>query len=492
MSAEGSCQYDVSPDGALSAIRTHAGPLLVDFDETLYLRNSTEDFIDCARPGLLALLLLRILDILKPWHLTGGISTRDTWRICTISILLPWTHWRWCAKVRMLAERYVNQELKVELKALPRSPIILTNGFKTVVMPLLAAMGFRDVPLIAARKYSFTDPRDGKLRMAINELGAEAVGESLMVTDSLNDLDILQHCRRPLRTVWPGAAYRRALGRIYLPGEYISRIKRPGTGYIFRSILMGDFALWLLSSIGLAERPIVHFAALLLLLVSFWAIYERGYVDNDLIASRYETDPTLTAAYYSISIATPIVQPWIWAILAGAAGVWMLHPEAMSFIVHSACWMTVLIVTHACFLIYNRLDKTTRVWLYPVLQAARSAALTVIVPIVPAATAALGAQVLSQWIPYLVYRHTAGHWPDTRLELTRLVAYALLLLISSCAFGTSVWFTWSALALLLWNVYRARRDIYAVFSSARRLDRHPRMTMPGAECGPHGQARNAG
>jgi hypothetical protein len=114
------------------------------------------------------------------------------------------------------------------------------------------------------------------------------------------------------------------------------------------------------------------------------------------------------------------------------------------------------------------------------------------VPIVPAATAALGAQVLSQWIPYLVYRHTAGHWPDTRLELTRLMAYALLLLIGSCAFGTSVWFTWSALALLLWNVYRARRDIYAVFSSARRLDRHPRMTMPGAECGPRGQARNAG
>jgi len=46
------CQYDASPDAALTAIRTHEGPVLVDFDETLYLRNSTEDFIDCARPGL--------------------------------------------------------------------------------------------------------------------------------------------------------------------------------------------------------------------------------------------------------------------------------------------------------------------------------------------------------------------------------------------------------------------------------------------------------
>jgi hypothetical protein len=67
------------------------GPVLVDLDETLYLRNSTEDFIDCARPALLALalLLLRILEVLKPWRLTGGINTRDTWRLCAISTLFP-------------------------------------------------------------------------------------------------------------------------------------------------------------------------------------------------------------------------------------------------------------------------------------------------------------------------------------------------------------------------------------------------------------------
>ena len=48
------CQHDASPDAALAAVCAHEGPLFVDFDETLYLRNSTEDFIDCARPGLLA------------------------------------------------------------------------------------------------------------------------------------------------------------------------------------------------------------------------------------------------------------------------------------------------------------------------------------------------------------------------------------------------------------------------------------------------------
>jgi hypothetical protein len=146
------CQYTASPDAALEAVRAHEGPLLVDLDETLYLRNSTEDFIDCARPGLLALLLLRVLDVLKPWRLTGGINTRDTWRVCAISTFFPWTPWRWRAKVPFFAQRYLNQELKAALEARAQAPpIIVTTGFRSIVAPLLAAMGFADAPLIAAR-----------------------------------------------------------------------------------------------------------------------------------------------------------------------------------------------------------------------------------------------------------------------------------------------------------------------------------------------------
>jgi hypothetical protein len=49
--------------------------------------------------------------------------------------------------------------------------------------------------------------------------------------------------------------------------------------------------------------------------------------------------------------------------------------------------------------------------------------------------------------------------------------FVLLSLLTVCFFGLSVLLTWSALAFLLWNVFRARRDIYAAFNSARRLDR---------------------
>jgi hypothetical protein len=471
-SASAICQYAALPDAALAAVCAYEGPLLIDFDETLYLRNSTEDFIDCARPGVLALLLLRVLDVLRPWRLTGGVDTRDTWRVCAIATLFPWTRWRWRAMVVFFAD-YVNQELKAALKARVQHPVIVTTGFKSIIAPLLASMGFADAPLIAARMYSFADRRNGKLQMAKRELGAETVGCSLVLTDSVNDMEMLQSCARPLRTLWPQARYRPALGGVYLPGEYISQIKHPGEHYIFRGILQEDFAFWLLSSIGLAINPATHLVGLLLLLVSFWAIYERGYVDNDLVAARYEADPKLSATFGSVGVATPAVQPWIWALLAGATGVAILHPHTMAFVMHFAGWLAVLISTYACFVLYNRLDKMTRVWLYVLLQFARSAAFAVVVPIEPAGVAALGAHVLSRWVPYQVYR-LSGRWPNARLELVRLISFALLSLMIVCSLGVSILLTWSALALLLWNVFRARRHIYMVFNSARRLHRSSR------------------
>jgi hypothetical protein len=472
------CQYDASPLVALAAVRAHEGPLIVDLDETLYLRNSTEDFIDCARPGLLAFLLLRVLEVLKPWRLTGGIDTRDTWRVCAISIFFPWTHWRWRANAPFFAERHVNQKLKAALKVRAEPPVILTAGFRPIIAPLLGAMGFANVPLIAARMYSFADRRNGKLHMATRELGAETLGRSLVLTDSVNDLELLRKCARPLRTLWPQARFCPALARVYLPGEYISQVKRPGTRYILRGILQEDFAFWLLSSIGLATNPASHLVGLLLLLLSFWAIYEHGYVDNDRVASHHEADPKLSATFGIVRIATPAVQPWIWALLAGAAGVAILHPDRMAFIVHFARWVAVLVLMYACFVLYNRLDKMTRVWLYPLLQFARSAAFAVIVPIEPAGVAALGAHVLSRWVPYQVYRLTSVGWPDVQPELVRLISFVLLSLMIVCALGLSVLVTWSMLALLLWNVFRARREIYAVLNSARRLDRSSRQATP--------------
>ena len=109
-----------------------------------------------------------------------------------------------------------------------------------------------------------------------------------------------------------------------------------------------------------------------------------------------------------------------------------------------------------------------------VTSIARSAAFTVIVPIEPVGVAALGAHALSRWVPYQLYRLNSAGWPNARPELVRLISFVPLSLLIVSSLGLSVLLTWSALALLLWNVFRARRDIYAVFNSARLLDRSSR------------------
>ena len=43
----------VPPSVALAAVEAYEQSAIVDLDETLYLRNSTEDFLDSAQPGVI-------------------------------------------------------------------------------------------------------------------------------------------------------------------------------------------------------------------------------------------------------------------------------------------------------------------------------------------------------------------------------------------------------------------------------------------------------
>ena len=463
--------HDVSPEAALGAIQTHSGPVLLDLDETLYLRNSTEDFIDSACPRLLALLLMRMLDVIKPWRWTGGEATRDVWRVRLISLCLPWTEYRWKKHVTGLAKNFTNLRLMAALQNPGTLPIITTVGFQTIVTPLVAALGLPQARIVAARLWTFADRRNGKLQLVICALGDDTVRRALVLTDSPQDLTLLDACARPLRAVWPEARNQHALSGVYLPGQYLTHVKRPGTRYIVRGILQEDFAVWILSSLALAAMPLLHILGLGFLLVSFWAIYERGYVDNDLIAARFETDPKLSAAFLDSPVATPRFQPWIWAFACGAIAIgllrWPATPVPMDFI----AWTATLLATHGWFALYNRLDKWSRVWLFAGLQFARSAAFIVLVPIAVIGAAAIGAHVLAKWVPYYVYRVGGKDWPEAPFHLTRLLFFIVLAVLLGIAEGFSSLWTGTALALLAWNLYRARQELAAAWKAAKRLDR---------------------
>lgn len=103
--------FDTTPADACEAIAAFGGDVLIDLDETLYLRNSTEDFLSAARPAVLALLALSVLDAFRPWCLSGGEATRDIWRLRTIMFLFPWTLWRWRKQVLRLGLQHRNNAL---------------------------------------------------------------------------------------------------------------------------------------------------------------------------------------------------------------------------------------------------------------------------------------------------------------------------------------------------------------------------------------------
>lgn len=471
-SADRSHRYYTEPKAALEALLHHDVSLLLDLDETAYLSNSTEDFLDSARPGLAALLLLRLLDAIRPWRWTGGEATRDLWRIRFVSTFMPWIWILWRRRVKSLAARFANQPLLDAVTRRTGPTLFVSAGFLPIIAPLIAALGFPEARIVASRLHTTEDRLRGKFATALDALGEEAVAKSMVLTDSLEDLSLLDCCARPLWTVWEDARYRRALSHIYVPGQYLTQVKRPGLRYIMHGIILEDFALWVLCSNFLSPSPVTHVIGLLALLISFWAIYESGYVDNDRVALHHEKDPKLSTTFGEVEVATPTLQPWIWALAFELIAVFLLSEPGRSLLHDVIAWTTLLLGTHFAFWLYNRLNKQSRIWLYPALQLSRTASFTVLVPIGLPAALALGAHVLARWVPYYVYRTSrTKDWPDAQFFLTRLLFYSLLLTVFVIGQDFAAVFTPTALILLLWILFRARKELQQMFAGIHRIDR---------------------
>jgi hypothetical protein len=468
----------VQPSRALAMLSRHRGPVLIDLDETLYLRNSTEDFIDCARPALLALLLMRLLDAIRPWRWTGGDLTRDVWRVRCIMLLFPWTRSVWARRAASLAATAANMQLisalnKRFLALNCEAPVIVTAGFEAIVAPLVAALMPDSPQVIATRHSVFADRLAGKVQLIVAKLGLGIIERALVITDSEQDAELLAASAVPLRVIWPRARFRPAHSGVYLPGQYISQVKHRGERYFTQGILQEDFALWVLASLTFTQQPLLHIIGLLFLLLSFWAIYERGYVDNDGIAARFEREPALSEAYFESPVATPRAAPWVWAAASGATGTLILRGPNMGGVYAFGAWMAVLLATYGFFLTYNRSDKQTRIWWYGGLQLARAAAFVAVVSVSVIGALAIGAHVLAKWVPYYVYRQGNNGWPKSTHLLPRLLFFILLALVLSFATGYSLLLSWPAAALLAWNVFRSRHDLRrAVRAAAPSSEAH--------------------
>ena len=452
------------PEAAIAALLQFQGPIILDLDETLYLRNSTEDFLDCARPGVVAFYLLYLLEVVAPWRFIGGYRTRDNWRIYLVLMIFPWTLWRWRWQVRRLGVRYRNVRLLAAVRECGCKPIIVSNGYCLIARPLVMALGLGDSPMVACRLNKLSDRRNGKVALARSAVGDEVVRSALVITDLIDDLSLLEACTSPHLAKWPEAFFRRAFSEIYVPGRYLSAVKRPGKNYISRVIVKDDLALWLLCSVFVSDKPLLLSAGLTFLLISFWLIYEFGYLDNDRMSFLFEARPAVSAQFHSKNLSFAFWKPWACSIVFAMVGLVCIRFPDHPTPVDAVKWVSVLGLMFGFFIIYNRCNKVTRVWLYPGLRFARYSAFAVLVPIPLVACAAIFGKVVASWIEYILHRTRYKSFSSTRLLF--LVAFALQCIAMALSAGVQLLWNLTALGLLIFALVKARKDIGIIIRTA--------------------------
>jgi hypothetical protein len=315
--------YVVAETDIPAAMEAWEGLIIVDFDETLFLRNSTEDFINTARPSYAAAVALKFLDLAAPWRWAGKQRSRDQWRLRVVTKLFPGIAGRWRRDCAKRADNFTNTPLLQALKS--KNFIIASNGFVPVIAPLLHAMGCEDIRLIANTPHQ-TMPKRALIEAAI---GAEALAGAMVITDSAADASVLAACAHPCLTRWDEAKFVPAFSQIYLPGDYLARYKRPTERGVLRRLLLEDLVPWALITAPAPFPGPVFILGICLLFGSFWSIYEAGYRENDICAQKFEADPVLSHAFASFAMKHFEPKCWLSAALLGLAGLAALLPHAI-------------------------------------------------------------------------------------------------------------------------------------------------------------------
>lgn len=188
-------------------------PIILDFDETLLLRNSTAEYIDSLQPRLAGFVLVKFLRVVQPWNWLPkpfrGSQVRDWFYVAIPTILLPWTILLWRRKAKKLAEDYGNTELISAINRNPNALVIIASlGFNFIIEPIVQHIPIKSDRLISCRFWQGAKDRGkGKLLMMQEVLPESEIKSAILVTDSEDDLPLLQVVNKPCFVLWSLAKY---------------------------------------------------------------------------------------------------------------------------------------------------------------------------------------------------------------------------------------------------------------------------------------------
>lgn len=494
-------------DSALDAIRSAPAsvPRLIDFDETLFLRNSTEEYLRSAKPRFLAIFLLQFLEYVKPWRLCGtqrSKAVRDWVRVMLITTLFPWTRLLWPCRARVLAQTDENGQLAEAIAHNPASPVIIaSNGFDFIIRPILQHMKSPWDQLIACRAFlGAIDRCRGKKQLVEAALGAEAVQAAILITDSLDDQALLNTVSSPYWVTWEIPESNSSFSRGYIPFFYMEKLKKPNQNFFIKAILVDEFIPLTLLLSWSQPHPVLHGIGLGFMVLSFWCVYEIGYMENDVIAEKHERNPNLAEAYLKSKHRIDFHRPWLWSLALAVPGLalWQLiqlptpwsletfeNPALLATLTQTLAvqlgqWGLFLFLTRTVFCLYNYVDEKSRVWLYPILQVLKFSGFLLFTPINPLATLYLLCLVNSRWVPYFVYRYgNLPRFPDFPMQLVHF--FGVISLTLPLGISGAVSFVPEQLtALLTLASLRASKQIITMLRNTRFfLDPQPQSSKVG-------------
>lgn len=466
--------------------------IILDFDETLFLRNSTEEYLNTIKPAILGYLVLRILDKLKPWNWLPksiqGNESRDWVRVTVATIFFPWTLLLWKISAKKSMDFYENRDLSAAIIDNKSSEVIIaTRGFEFIVKPLAKHLKIEVQEVIGCRFIRGGIDRNlGKDDLLRNKISSDRIERAVVVTDSLDDSSLLSKVEFPFLAKWPNSKYIPALSNIYLPFFYLERVKRPGSKFtvevIIKSHLFSLIAAFSLTS----PMPILNSFGMLFLLISFWCIYEIGYFENDLVAEKYEKKPTLSRNYLDYKSRMNIFWPWIYALLSATIGITFLHLSesithtnvfnfdfdinslsGINWVLSLLAWIGVLTATRLTFSAYNYLDERTRIWIYPFLQISKYLGFLVVSTTNLIGISLLVSQIFVEWIPYLIYR-CGGNRKLLKENLFRFFIFTVFTLsISAMQKDFNLLLNLQFLIIFSWLLRRSKPDIEQLLKGAR-------------------------
>ncbi len=462
--------------------------IILDFDETLFLRNSTEEYLNSIQPRLLGAMVLFLLSFLKPWNwLIGnlrGEGSQDWIRVVVTTILFPWTPFLWRLRAKSIAEYHANTVLLQSLKDKKGVKIVIaTQGFGFIVEPILQHFDISIERTIACRFLEGgTDRQRGKKILLTEALGDFALKDSVVVTDSMDDLPLLESVAKPCLTQWPEAKYFRAMGDLYIPFFYIERVKQPGENYLVKVIVAEDLLFVTLSTSWLSSNPIIHAVSMTFLMASFWCIYEIGYMENDLIAEKIEATPKLSKTYQKYKSRISLWQPWVWAVIFSIPGIILLNTiqvapfsdihlflgelrkfDINQIIVPLLSWILFLILVRLTFQVYNYVNKPTRIWVYPVLQIYKCFGFLILTTTNLTGSMLFASQSISRWVIYLIYRYSKGSWNKVGQILRCILFGILIVAVTLGTQGSSIILSWQTGCIFLYATLKSTREFRTIF-----------------------------